>query len=121
MANGSFTFDVSAGREVELYNRVLDSDPTNAVFTLMVLAAGHPADETLRSAATFAAILLEAEEVTNTGYARITLSDADLSALVVDSTNHTTTIPFPTQSWTGVSAGDTWSCLLYTSPSPRDS
>jgi hypothetical protein len=109
-----FSFDVSLGREVELYNRVNDSDPTNAVLVLVVLAnAGLEADSVLRTYATLSALLAGASnEATNTGYARIVLDDTDIAAYTVDTTNHSITLPLADQTFPTISSGDSWRKLL---------
>ena len=112
MANSNFTFDVAKGREVELYNRVNDNDPTNSALILVVLASGHETDDVLRTYDNLDDLLNNNAEATNTNYARKTLTDADLNPAVVDTSAHTTTLPFPNQTWTSVAAGDTWSKLL---------
>jgi hypothetical protein len=113
MAN--FSFDVALGREVELYNRVNDSDPTNAVLVLVALAhAGLQADAVLRTHATLSALLAASNnEVTNPGYySRIILDDTDLAAYTVDTTNHLINLPLADQTFIGIEAGDSWSKLL---------
>jgi hypothetical protein len=52
-------------------------------------------------------------EVTNTGYARKVLTDADLGVSPApDDTNDRYDIDIADQTWTGVAAGDGWSKLL---------
>jgi hypothetical protein len=108
MAN--FTFDVSQGRAVELYNRVNDSDPTNAAFILVVLAnAGLETDAALRVYTNLSALLAGASnEVGNGGYARKTLTDADIDAYTVDTATHTITLELANQTFTTIAAGDSW-------------
>jgi len=112
MANQSF--DVSLGREVEFYSRVDSNDPTNSAFILMVLTSdGLEADSLLRTYTTFSAILASTnDEVTNTGYSRITLTDAGLAAYTVDTANHTITLPLANQTFTTILAGDDWRKLI---------
>jgi hypothetical protein len=109
-----FTFDSSLGREVELYGRIDGNDPTNSAFVLVVLAeSGLESDSALRVYTNLGSLLAGASnEVTNTGYARKTLTDADLSAYTVDTSNHRITLSLPTQTWSTISAGDSWSKLL---------
>lgn len=108
------SFDVSLGREVEFYSRVDSNDPANSALILLVLASsGLEADSVLRTYATVSALLAASNnEVTNTGYARITLTDASLSAYTVDTTNHTITLPLSNQTFTTISAGDSWRKLV---------
>lgn len=111
---GAFTFDQSLGREVELYNRVDTDDPTNSALLMVVLAAsGLEADNTLRTYATLSALLAATNnEVTNTNYARKTLTQADLTAFSPNTTLHRTTLSLPLQTFTSIAAGDSWSKVL---------
>jgi hypothetical protein len=76
----------------------------------MIIASGSVAGiNGLADFDTFAAILAGGyTEVTNTGYARKTLTDASLSAYTVDDTNNRILLTLPLQTFAGVSAGDTW-------------
>ena len=111
---GTFVFNQSLGREVELYNRVQTNDPTNSALIMLVLAsAGLEADSTLKTAATVSALLAgSTNEVTNTGYGRKTLTDAVLSAFTVDNTNNQILLTLPLQTFTTISAGDLWSKVV---------
>lgn len=85
---GDFVFNIAKGRVAEFYNRVDQSDPTNAV--LVIVAINTTAlDATLIDLDTLALVLADANtaEVANTGYARIVLDDTDLAALAADDTN----------------------------------
>ena len=110
----SFQFNVSLGREVELYNRVNDSDPTNAAFIMLALAyTGMESNDTLRAYDTVAAILAASNnEVTNTGYARKTITDADIAPYTVDDTNNLILLTLPVQTYTTIAAGDTWGKII---------
>lgn len=104
-----FEFNAALGREVEFYKRVNDNDPANSAFILMLLAlAGLEGDEVLRDMDTFAAIVAgTTNEATNTGYARKTLTDADLAAYTVDDTADSVTLAIPSQTFGPLTAGDT--------------
>lgn len=79
----------------------------------MLAETGLESDDVLRDYDTLSALLAGASnEVTNTGYARKVLTDADISAGTVDDTNDRVTLTFPTQTWTAVAAGDSWRKLL---------
>ena len=76
---------------------------------MMVLASGS-ADGVygLTDFATFSAITSGGyTEVTNTGYSRKTLTDAQLSAFTVDNTNNRILLTLPLQTFSTISAGDT--------------
>jgi hypothetical protein len=112
MANGSF--DVALGRECELFNRVDGNDPANSALILVVLAnTGLEEDAVLRTYATLAALLAgTSNEVTNVGYARKTLTDANLTPYTVDTVNHQIVLPLADQTFTTISSGDSWRKLL---------
>ena len=109
-----FTFNIAKGRTVELHNRVDGNDPTNAALILVVLAeAALESDVLLRDYDTLSALLAGASsEVTNTGYARKTLTDANISAATVDDVNDQATVSFAAQTFSTISAGDSWRKLL---------
>lgn len=113
---GNFVFDVARGREVEIYGRVDGNDPANSALKIVVLAyTGLEVDSVLKTYATLAALLAASNnEVTNSGYARKTLTDADLAAYTVDTTAHTITLPLPAQVYTAIGTGDTWGKALVT-------
>lgn len=110
----SIQFNCSKGREVEFYNRVDTNDPTNSALIMMVLASGS-ADgiNGLADFDTFAAITAGGyTEVTNPGYSRKTLTDANLSAFTVDDTNNRILLTLPLQTFTTISAGNTWDIVI---------
>jgi hypothetical protein len=51
-------------------------------------------------------------EVTNSGYARKVLTDADIVAFAPDDANDRVDLDIPDQTWTGVAAGDGWNDLV---------
>ena len=109
-----FVFNVAKGRVAELYNRVDSNDPANSALIIVVLAtSGLESDATLKDKDTLADVVAgTTNEVTNTNYARKTLTDADLSAFAPDDTNDRVDLDIPDQTWTSVAAGDGWSKLL---------
>lgn len=107
-----FVHNIALGRVAELYNRVDVSDPTDA--SLLVIAWVTTAtDATLKDYDDVAAVAGDANtaEATNTGYARKTLTDADIVAFAPDDTNDRVDLDIPDQTWTSVSAGDNWTDL----------
>lgn len=84
-----FIFNIAKGRVAELYNRVDQSDPTNAVLVVVAINTTE-ADDTLGDLDTLALVLANANtaEVANTGYARLVLDDTDLAAISPDDTNN---------------------------------
>ena len=106
-------FNIAKGRVAEFYNRVDTNDPTNAVLVVIVFDSSAT-DAVIRDLDTVAAVEADANtaEVTNTNYARKTLSDADLTAFAPDDSNDRVDLDFADQTWTGVAAGDGWTDLM---------
>lgn len=107
-------FNIAAGRFVELYNRVDSNDPANAVLLVIAINAGAATDATLVDYDTMAQIEADANaaEVTNSGYARKVLTDADLTAFAPDDTNNRVDVDIPDQTWTAVGAGSAWTDII---------
>lgn len=103
-------FNIAKGRVAEFYFRIDNNDPANSAFIILILAtAGIESDATLVDVDTVSALVAGAtNEVTNAGYARKTLTDADLTAFAPDDTNNRVDLDIPDQTWTGVAAGDGW-------------
>jgi len=112
MAN--FVFNMGKGRVAELYNRVDTNDPANSALIIMVLAtSGIETDAALIDSDSFTEVLDgTTNEVTNTGYARKTLTDADIVAFAPDDTNDRVDLDIPDQTWTAVAAGDGWNDVV---------
>jgi hypothetical protein len=109
-----FVYNIAKGRVVELYNRVDTNDPANSALIVAVLAAsGIETDAVLRDKDTFADVVAgTTNEVTNTGYARKVLTDADIVAFAPDDVNDRVDLDIPDLTWTGVAAGDGWSDVV---------
>ena len=91
------------------------NDPANSALIIVALkATGIETDAVLKDYDDLAAILAAAnDEATNTGYARKTLTDADLTALTIDDTNDRVDLDVADQTWTGVATtGGAWAKLL---------
>jgi hypothetical protein len=99
---------------VEYFNRVDTNDPANSALIVVVLAtSGLETDAVLKDKDDLAAVVSgTTNEVTNTGYARKTLTDADITMPAPDDTNDRFDLDIADQTWTGVAAGDGWSKLL---------
>lgn len=99
-------FNISKGRVAELYNRVDTNDPANSVLTVIAWNTAAT-DATLRDLDTVAAIEADAStaEITNSGYARKVLTDADLVAFAPDDVNDRVDLDIPDQTWAAVAAG----------------
>lgn len=111
-----FVYNIVKGRVAELYNRIDLNDPANSAFVVAVLAtAGIETDAVLKDKDDLAAVVSgTTNEVTNAGYARKTLTDADLAAFAPDDTNDRVDLDVADQTWTGVAAGDGWNDVLFT-------
>jgi hypothetical protein len=108
-----FVFNVAKGRVAEFYNRVDSNDPANSALIIVVIDANGDTDATMRDRDTLSALLGgTANEVTNTNYARKTLTDSDLSAFAPDDTNDRVDLDIADQTWTAVAAGTAWTDLL---------
>lgn len=112
MAN--FVYNIAKGRVAELYNRVDTNDPANSALIIVILAtSGIEADATLIDKDDLAAVVAgTTAEVTNTNYARKTLTDTELTAFAPDDTNDRVDLDIPDQTWTAVAAGDGWNDFL---------
>lgn len=112
----NFVYNIALGRVAELYNRVDINDPVNAALVICILAAaGIESDAVLKDKDDLAAVFAgTTNEVTNTGYARKTLTDADIVAFAPDDTNDRVDLDIPDQTWTGVASGDGWSDFVVT-------
>lgn len=106
-------YNIALGRVVELYNRVDSNDPTNSALIVAVINTSAT-DATLKDLDTLALILGDANtaEVTNTNYARKTLTDTDLTAFAPDDVNDRVDLDIPDQTWSSVAAGTAWTDFL---------
>lgn len=109
-----FLFNISRGRTGEFYQRVATNDGANSALIVMVLAtSGLETDAVLKAKDTFADILSgTTNEVTNTGYARLTITDTGLSAFTPDDTNNRLRLDMADLSFGSITAGDGWSKLV---------
>lgn len=112
---GEFVYNIGKGRTVELYNRVKSNSPTNSAFIVVVVNRGSATDDTMKGYDDLAALLGDAQvaEVTNTGYARKTLTDADLAALPApDDAGDRYDVDILDQTWSNVAAGTAWTDMV---------
>jgi hypothetical protein len=102
--------NVSLGREVELYQRVLDDDPVGCGLVMLVLTtAGLPSDAALKDYDTVEDLFFGgANEVTNSGYVRPAFLTGDLDPYVVDDTNNIIILTLPVATFVNVAVGDHW-------------
>lgn len=109
-----FVFNIAKGRVVELFNRVDSNDPANSALIIVpILAAGIVSDATMRDYDDLATLLAGAsDEATGSGWARKTLTDADITFPAPDDTNDRYDLDIPDQTWTAVSSGTTAKLLV---------
>lgn len=109
----SIQTNISKGREVEFYNRVVTNDPANSALIFMVIETGSAGIFGMYDFDTFAAILAGGyTEVNNANYARKTLTNADLAAWAPDDTNNRVLLTLPLQTFSNIGAGDTWDIVV---------
>lgn len=108
-----FVFNIAKGRVAELYNRVDLNDPTNSIIAIIIIDAAGDTDATMKDRDDITALLGgTANEVTNSGYARKTLTDSDIVAFSPDDTNDRVDLDIPDQTWTAVAAGTAWTDFI---------
>ena len=94
------------GRAIELVRRVRANDPaTSAIVAIALAASGLEADDVLRDAASFAAMVSgSTNEATNTGIGRKVLTDSELAAYApsIDLTNNWQMADAPDLVWATV-------------------
>lgn len=107
-------FNIALGRVAELYNRVDTNDPAASALVICIVAtAGVETDAVLKDKDDLAAVFAgTTNEVTNTNYARKTLTDTDIVAFAPDDTNDRVDLDMPDQTWTAIAAGDGWNDFL---------
>jgi hypothetical protein len=111
----AFVFNIALGRVAELYRRVKGNDPANSTLLLVAINAGGATDATMQDYDTLAALLADAQvaEVTNSGYARLVLTDADLAAVPApDDTNNRIELSLPARTWSAIAAGTGWTDIV---------
>ncbi len=104
--------NIALARMAEWYVRVDGNDPANSAF-IIIAWNSTATDAVIKDLDTVAAIEADVNtaEVTNTGYARKTLTDVDLVAFAPDDTNDRVDLDCPDQTWTAVAAGSAWTDL----------
>lgn len=102
-----FVYNIAKGRVAELYNRVDSNDPANSALIITVFDMGATTDATLKDLDTLQAVIddVNSAERTTNGWARKTLTDADIVAFAADDTNDRVDLDIPDQTWTSVSSG----------------
>ncbi|MEU7891708.1 hypothetical protein AB0B45_02460 [Nonomuraea sp. NPDC049152] len=111
-----FTFNISLGRVAEFYWRVKNADPSGSTLVVAALAtSGLETDAVLRDKDTLADVVIGStnEVPAGNGYARKSLTAADLNVVVPDDVNDRLDLDIPDQTWTSVLvASGGWSKLV---------
>jgi len=123
-----FVFNIARGKLAYYYHAVENSlvvtaagtpaftSTANACFQIVAIDAGAETDAALRDYDTLLLLLAGTpNEVTNAGYARKVLTDADLAAVPApDDANERLDLDIPDVTWSGpgISAGTAWTDLL---------
>lgn len=104
-----FVFNIAKGAVSLYYQNVDGNNPANSAFSIFVIDANGDTDATMRDRDNVSVLLGgTCNEVTNTNYARKTLTDSDLSAFAPDDGNDRVDLDIPDQTWTAVAAGTAW-------------
>lgn len=98
-----FAFNISKGSVAGRYRRVDANDPANSALILVPIDAST-LQAVLEDLDDLAAVLADAgvTERNSNGWARKTLTDAELTAFVPDDVNNRVDLDFPDQTWTAV-------------------
>lgn len=102
-----FVFNIAKGRGVEYYNRVEASDPTDAVFVI-ILTKASDTDAVHKDYDDLSLLIADAQvdEADFASYARIVLSQTELAALPApDDTNDRYEVDLPDQTWSAATTG----------------
>jgi hypothetical protein len=109
----SVQFNISKGREVELYNNIVTNSPANSAFVMLVIKTGSAGVNGLVDFDTVAAVLAGGyTEVNNTNYTRKTITDSTLDPWAPDDTNNRVELALPLQSWTNITVGNVWDIVI---------
>ena len=122
MSGSNFVFNIAKGRVTEYYKRIMDNDPLNSVYTVVVLTSQTTiVDATLIDIDNLAAILQSGtgpyQEANQSGYSRREIHGGSSPALPSfpnpDDGNDRYDLDFPDITWTSVAAtGSPWAKFL---------
>lgn len=105
-------FNVALGSMAEWFRRVDANDPAGCVLRVFIIDANGDTDAAMKDRNDFAALVGgTANEVTNSGYANIALTDSDI-AFVIDDGNDRVDLDIPDQTFSSVGSGDAWTDLI---------
>lgn len=106
-------FNRALGRVTQLGENINTNSPAASALIIEVINTSA-SDATLKDLDDFAAIEADAStaEVTNTGYARKTITDTGGLTITYDDTNDRVDLDIPDQTWTAVGAGTAWTDVV---------
>lgn len=112
----NYAFNVAKGRGVELYNRVKSNDPANSALILIPLSVQGSEAEAQDYDTVSAVLGGTSDELTTGGWARVTLTDADLAAYSPNDTDNRGDIAVPAKSMGSPTSGSTVALLIAYDP-----
>lgn len=110
----SFVFNRAKGRVAEFVTRVDTNDPPNSAIVVLVLrAAALEADAVLIDKDSVQDLLSgTTDEATNAGYARLVLTDANITLPAPDDANDRFDVALGDLNFGAISAGDAWAKIV---------
>lgn len=111
---GDFVFNIAKGRVAEFFNRVDSNDPANCALVVIALdTTGLESDAVLKDKDDLAALVSgTTNEATNSGYARVIITDTGLAMPAPDDTNDRMDLPLSNIDMGSPAAGNAWSKLV---------
>jgi hypothetical protein len=108
-----FVYNQAKGKVAGWADQINANSPTNSAFIVEAINTSAT-DAVLRDLDTFAAIEADSNtaEVTNSGYARKTITDASGMTVTIDDTNDRVDVDIADQTWTAVGSGTAWTDLV---------
>lgn len=108
-----FVYNQGKGKVAGWADQINANSPTNSAFIVEAINTSAT-DATLRDLDTFSAIEADANtaEVTNSGYARKTITDSSGMTVTIDDTNDRVDVDIADQTWTAVGSGTAWTDLV---------
>jgi len=108
-----FVYNQAKGKVAGWADQINTNSPTNSAFIVEAINTSAT-DATLKDLDSFAAIESDANtaEVTNSGYARKTITDASGMTVTIDDTNDRVDVDIADQTWTAVGSGTAWTDLV---------
>ena len=108
-----FVYNQGKGKIAGWADQINANSPTNSAFIVEAINTSAT-DAVLKDLDTFSAIEADANtaEVTNSGYARKTITDSSGMTVTIDDTNDRVDVDIADQTWTAVGSGTAWTDLV---------